>query len=897
VVDANGNAEVSALLSNGDGTFKPAAISALPADTDAPFVVGDLNGDGKDDLILIQPFGGNCTLARTSPVVPCGASIFVLLSNGDGTFATAVIYSVTPNSLVGGLLTDLNGDGKLDVLAYDNSNPANVIELLGNGDGTFQTATTMGTLTASAPNNMFFADFNGDGKIDFAGQTNTGQLEITLATGAGLFANAPVSLSTPDSNFGACNSTAGDLTGDGKPEIVSFNCSANTVTVYVNQGDGTFATGVYYNNNSDQYQSVYDGAIADLNGDGKNDVVAINNDAADVSIFLGHGDGSLSVKPSSYAIGGFAWNRPLIADFNGDGLPDVVESDDQYNLVYLQGYGDGSFRAAPTYGLPNSFDQSAYTFSVATGDFNGDGIPDVVAGQVGDDASTGVAVYLGKGDGTFYPGDSYGTSANMSYVAVADFNGDGKLDIAAIDRVNNLVQIFLGNGDGSFSIGAAYPTSSQSNSAAQNLVVGDFNKDGKADIAVANANTGDVGVLLGRGDGTFASTVSYPFPGYAALSISAADLNGDGYLDLAVTAYSDGPPAIGILLADSNAPGTFGTAQFVNVNGNPNNIAFGDLNNDGKVDMAVTESNGATFNGQLEVFLNDGTGTFPTAPTAYQASTFGGASGRSDPSDIQMFDLNGDGSLDLVYVNNRSGTVAVALGNGDGTIAAPLEFPSTEYLVGLALADVNGDGAMDVLTGEDEAGGFSVMLNANGAGGSGNYSLGTQTPSATVASGSPATYMLDLAGQNGYNGTITFSCSHLPTGATCSFSPASVVANGDVPINTTLTIQTTATTAGLRRPSRPGARPASPILLACLGGLGLFGMLLAGGGRNGRQRRTSLVMGVVLLAMIGAMVGCDKEGSTASTGTPAGAYVVTVTSTGTGTTAPTHSLNLTLIVQ
>jgi hypothetical protein len=235
--------------------------------------------------------------------------------------------------------------------------------------------------------------------------------------------------------------------------------------------------------------------------------------------------------------------------------------------------------------------------------------------------------------------------------------------------------------------------------------------------------------------------------------------------------------------------------------------------------MAVTVTNGATFNGQIEIFLNDGTGTFPTAPTAYTASTFGGVSGDSYPLDMQMFDMNGDGNLDLVYVNDDYGTVGVALGNGDGTIAAPTEFPTTEYVEGLALADVNSDGAMDVLTGEDEAGGFSVLLNANGTGTSGNYSFGAPTPSATVAAGASATYPLNLAGLNGYTGTITFTCGELPTGATCSFSPASVVATGNMPLTTTLTITTTAAgTASLMRPALPGSQPSFAIWIACVAG-------------------------------------------------------------------------------
>ncbi len=909
--------QISVLLGNGDGTFQTAIVTPTPSNADDTILVGDVNGDGNDDIIQVHPQGDNCDVAQKAgakarvargakpqTTLPCGSSMDVLISNGDGTFAAAVNYPVVVNSLQGGLLTDVDGDGKLDVLAFDNATPANVVVMLGDGSGVFAAATSPGTLTTSAPNGMIFGDFNGDGKIDFAGWTESNQLQVTLASGAGLYANAPVSLATPDGNYGACNSETGDLNGDSKPEIVSFNCNENTITVYVNNGDGTFATGVYYNNTSDQYEDIADGTIADLNGDGKNDIVAINDEAGEVSVFLGHGDGTVNVQAQSFDVSGYAWNTPLIGDFNGDGIADVVESDDLYNLVYLQGYGDGTSLAAPTYGLPNSFDQGAYSFSVATGDFNGDGIPDVVVGQVRDYGSTGVVVYLGKGDGTFYPGDSYGSSPSMSFVAVGDFNGDGKLDIAAIDEQNDLLQIFLGNGDGTFSIGGTYPTSSAGSPAAQGLVVGDFDKDGKLDIAVANANAGDVGVLLGNGDGSFAAPVSYPITGYAAFNIAAADLNGDGYLDLAVTAYTDGPAMVGVLLSNSETPGTFGTVHFVAVNGSPENIALGDLDKDGKIDMAVTEESGATFNGQLEIFLNsDGAGTFTAAPTAYAASTFGGVTGDSYPLDIQIFDLNGDGNLDLVYVNDDYGTVAVALGNGDGTIAAPVEFASTEYVEGLALADVNSDGAMDVLTGDDEAGGFSVMLNANGTGTSGNYTLGSPTPTATVTAGASASYPLNLAGLNGYTGTITFTCGELPTGATCSFSPASVVATGNMPLTTTLTITTTAgATANLMRPARPGSQhnsqPGSPALLASLGGMGLFGLVLAGTGKKGRQRRAGVVLGLMLLLMMITAVGCDNDSAKkASTATPAGSYTVVVTSTGTGTAAPTHSVNLTMIVQ
>lgn len=912
---------IAVLLGNGDGTFQAAKLTATPNDTDDPILVGDVNGDGKDDIVMIHP-GDLCggvnkpaSAHRTSDCVAssrngisASSSMDVLLSNGDGTFATAVNYPISLNGLASGVLTDINGDGNLDVLVFDNLNPANVIELLGSSTGTFQAAVTLAPLGTVAPENMFFADFNGDGKLDFAGDID-GLIQVTLGTGAGTF-GLPVALTTPGGDFKGCELLAGDLTGDGKPEIVSLNCNSNTLTVYVNNGDGTFQAGISYDNNGDQNQYPYSATIGDMNGDGKNDIVVANEGTADISVLLGDGTGALKVEPLSYDVGGFAWEQPLVADFNGDGLIDVVESDDEYNLVYLQGYGDGSMRAAPSYELPNSFSGYGETYSVATGDFNGDGIPDVVVGQAYNYGSTGVTVYLAKGDGSFYPGVSYGASDDLGYVAVADFNGDGKLDIAATDSQGGVVQIFLGNGDGTFSIGGAYPTDTGEGPYPQNVVTGDFNQDGVIDLAIANEDTSSVGVLLGKGDGTFAPAVSYTVgEGYYPNSITAADLNGDGFVDLGVTASVDGPPvAVVILLANNDKSGTFQAATYFNVDGIPDYVAFGDLNKDGKADLAVTLYQGINYPGTVEIALGNGDGTFG-AGVDYASSWFGAGFSNSQPANIQMIDWNGDGNLDMVYVNSEIGTLAIMLGNGDGTVSGPVEFPVTEYAWGMALADVNNDGAVDVLVGNDESGGFSVLLNGAGSGTAPNFTMGTGTPSATVTAGSPATYVLNLAGLNGYNGTITFTCGELPAEATCSFTPASVVALGNTVLTTTLTIDTTAASASLLRPARPGTTPGSPmsgspIWLASLSGMGLLGLLLSGSGAKGRRRRATVLLGVVLLVTLGALAACDNDRRSTTTpppppnlGTPAGSYTVTVTATGTGTAAPTHSTNVTLIVQ
>lgn len=888
---------ISILLGNGDGTFQTALLTASPRNSYDPMVVGDVNGDGKDDILVVHPYGAICSARKNGPQPQGGcdsSSIDVLISNGDGTFAAPVNYSVSEIDLQGGVLTDINADGKLDFVAVDTANPGNVVELLGNGDGTFQAVSTIATLTGPAPAAIFFGDFNGDGKLDFAGYTE-GRISVYLASGDGWA--TPVPLTTEDGNYDGCFPTSGDLTGDGKPEIVVVNCDKdNTVTVYVNNGDGTFQPGVYYNLTGDLYQFPSEAAIGDLNGDGNNDIVVTNEYGGDISILLGHGDGTFTAEDLNYDTGGFPWLAPIIADFNGDGLMDVLVTDDYFNLVYLQGYGDGTFRAAPTYPLPNSFDQHAWSYSVATGDFNGDGIPDAVVGQSSNAGSTGVVVYIGKGDGTFYPGVSYGESDGLAYVTVADFNGDGKLDIAATDRNSGQIQILTGNGDGTFAIGLSF---SSGGTYPSNLVTGDFNHDGKMDIAVANQSSENIGVLLGNGDGSFANAVTYPTTSYDPAYITAADIDGDGYLDLAVTANTDGPAAVAVFLANGDNSGTFKTATYTTLDGSPELVAFGDLNKDGKLDMAVTERVGSIYTGFIEVGLGNGDGTFGTL-TAYPASA--NLVESPYPADIQIGDLNGDGNLDLVYLNADIGTVAIMYGNGDGTLNAPVEFPANQNNFGMALADLDGDGAPDVVTANDYSGGMSVLLNGGGSGTAPTYVLASQTPSQTVTAGSSGAYTLSLAGRNGYTGTITFSCSGLPTGASCTFNPSSVVANSNTRLQTTLTISTTArSTAALNQTARPGSQPGSPTLLASFGGMGLVGLVLAGTGKKGRQRRAAIVLGFVFLATLGLTVGCSNSSApktvTTTTGTPAGAYTVTVNSTGTGTNAPAQSVHVTLMVQ
>jgi len=310
-----------------------------------------------------------------------------------------------------------------------------------------------------------------------------------------------------------------------------------------------------------------------------------------------------------------------IGDFNGDGVPDLVAANfGSANVSVLLGNGQG-FRPAVNYAA------GSFPISVAVGDFNEDGFLDVtVADNNNNQAPGNLSILLGNGNGALRAPVSYSTEGSPYFVAVADLNGDSHLDVVMANHGGG-VAVYLGNGDGTFQNASYYHAGGNP----QAVAVADFNDDGVPDLAVANSLSNNVSILIGLGDGSFLAPRDYT-AGSSPSVVVAADFNGDGFPDLAVP--NNGSNTISVLLGNGN--GTFQTQYTLTTGSRPSGLVTADFNGDSKPDLAVTNQSGA--NESIAVFLGNGDGTFQN-PATYSAG--------DQPRIIAAGDLNDDGAPDL----------------------------------------------------------------------------------------------------------------------------------------------------------------------------------------------------------------------------------------------------------
>jgi hypothetical protein len=756
VQDIDSKFWVCILLSNGDGTFQAPVMTQVTFGAGDFLAAADLNGDGKYDVVLVH-----------------SNSVDVLLGDGTGNFAAAVNYpdSIPTPAAVG--LMEANGDSATDIIVvnatHDNSgqSPVAILPGLLLSVGTFGPAVIQhydGTMDYGV-----VADIDGDGLPDLISAT-----QVFLKTGVGY--QPAVTLTTTPNTCGAIvgSIAVGDVTGDGRLDVVTADCLAGTVTVFANLGSGAFDSGV---STSVGYRPSTV-AIANFDAGTTQDLVVGDFYSMDLMILLGNNnDGTFLTATVGFPPGGDLWTAPLVSEFRGSGHHDIVIPSgipDQWSaLVYLQDLVDGTLVAPPDYYYASgSLGSSADSYGIATADLNQDGLPDFVVGNLSDDTSVGVTVFLSNSSKTLDLGANYGSGGNLPFVALTDVDGDGNPDLIASSLEGSL-QIFLGNGDGTFH---ASPDTIAVNSGSSlgQLAVGRFNGDTTPDIAVLDTS-GNVWVLLNTsiaGTPSFATPVNYSLSSIG-WEIAASDL-GNGHTDLVVTQAQSS--AVSILLGDGS--GTFAPQTDFDLGSMyPGGLAIAQLNPSGHPDLVVTIDDSDAGMG-IAVASGNGDGTFGP-PILYLATTGITGTVTPEPAEVRVADLNADGNLDLVFTNAGSGTVGVLYGTGQWGVGqspfyAPLEFGANDFPRALLLVDVNGDGALDAVIDSFNFSGVTTLLNTGAdnvtisSGSSGSMVRGPKRATRSArphdAGGSftftASVHPLRLPGDsslNDPNGTVTFT--------------------------------------------------------------------------------------------------------------------------------------------
>lgn len=699
-ITAAPNPTVSVGINDGKGTFNQVilAFDVQPKSITS----GDVNGDGKMDLVFVNNSTDN--------------NVYVLLGNGTGSFASPLRFKAGSNPNWAAL-GDFNGDQKLD-LFIGNGNPAGngtnyfAAMYLGNGDGTFAAGRGLGELAPffDPARQVEVGDFNGDGKLDALFATNSLGVRVMLGDGAGGFVS-----SMGGAPIGIVSIVVADFNRDGNSDYAYLFSGR----AFVFLGAATTNPVIY------DLPGVIQFAAADINTDGKVDLIGLTEDG--VLQRYGNGDGKFG-DIVAYSTG--LKNSSLkVFETDGDGRLDILVAgtsgsaqSPSLRWAILQGTKDGALNA------PRQYIPLAVTANVSgdgvqhlfTADFNRDGLEDVLTVTGGGR----FAVLLGNGIGGFKTTEPVSSEAGGQVVQVRDFNQDGNPDVAFLNGNNNRLSIFLNDGKGQFPTTWALPQIPFANT----FEAADFNQDGKMDLLV-KTTANDLSILTGNGNGVFTETIKgLAAPGNvrSILTFALGDYNGDGENDLAVvntptfTRCEDaklwmlpgegngifGDPVITSLLAPpeqmqsrdmngdgradlvytesctsnrnsinvlfANANGSFGIPVTLSINGIPKSVAIGDVNGDGRKDIVITN----TASGILTIWHSSVGNSFlpPSLFTTFQS-----------PGGVALGDFNSDGKTDLIMSNADTTTVVAWLNRNNCFTANKITTTNAANYIGTKL--------------------------------------------------------------------------------------------------------------------------------------------------------------------------------------------------------------------
>jgi Big-like domain-containing protein/VCBS repeat protein len=802
---------------------------------------------------------GNYTLTGTitafGEIVPTGDINFLDTSYSSATVATATLNSSTlgwtyvqpsgsplnpQSSATFAAAGDFNNDGIPDIAILNHHTPGTISICLGNGDGTFQTAVNY--TVGAYPVMMTVADLNGDGNLDLISVNYQGKsLSVLLGNGDGTFRTQTTASTGNAPEFVA----VADLNGDGWLDLVVTNSDDATVGVLLGKGDGTFQSQVTYLVGTNPFGVV----VADFNGDGDLDVAATNSVSGSVSILLGNGDGTFQKESEITLPSGAQPGWLATGDLRKNGKFDLVVPDAaNFSLYVLLGNGDGTFQTPVTIATEDVLE------GVAIADWNADGIPDLIVPiQGGEDSTNAVSVFPGNGDGTFGTNTDYSVGGNPSWAAIADLNGDGLLDMAAVSTdypysatilLQQRTESATATGvavypAGSHLVDASYPGDTPHSSSVSTTV----NLTGTTPNSTATALAVSPNPATTAQTITFTATISPNPTGFSLGTVSfysgstllgTGSVNSSGVATFITTISTAGSFTITAVYS--------GSAGFLTSTSSPVTLVVRASSLTTATTTTVTASANPVATGASVTF----TGSVSPTPTGSQLGTVSFYSGST---------LLGTGSLS----SSGSATFATSsLADGNYTITAVYSGNTafaTSTSSPLSLADEN-----------------IYTITA------------PKTPFSAEPGGTVVVQVMvpPLGGR--YDSLVTLSASGLPPGALATFNPPAVTP-GASGAPTQMTIQLAVQSGSI--PANPGQRfPFAPISMAAAA-------LVFVGKR--KHIGKSLAMVLLTISVVGgglAMTGCN--GGFVGKNAHSQTYVITIT----GTSGNLHpSTSITLVVQ